>query len=456
MILVTSILHLDASIQAPALNGEREGASPSSNLLLELVDLGNLAAGNLGLEVLESVGTLGQSSLGLKADLDGLVNVLDDALKVLLSEATAGHGRGTNSDTARGQSALVSGNGVLVAGNVDLLEDSLNAGTIKAELTKVEEDHVAVSAVSNELVAELLELDLEGLGVGDNLLLVGLELGGLSLLEGNSQSGDGVVVRTTLVAREDGEVDGVLKVVEGLLASLGVNRADALSEEDHGATRTTEGLVGGGGDNVSPQEGRRNGLGGNETRDVSHIDNQVGADGVSNLAHALVVDQTAVGGGTGNKDLGAVQDSVLLELVVVDDTSVEVNAVGHGLEVGRDSRNPNSILLTKHPSPSYVMEGLVYSLLSLGSLVAVAQVAAMGQIETHETAVGRHDGLVDLQVGRAATEALDVDTPLLVVEVEGIKSTALAEQLDLVNVLVATIVTSTGVALGVLVGHGRA
>lgn len=39
---------------------------------------------------------------------------------------------------------------------------------------------------------------------------------------------------------------------------------------------------------------------------------------------------------------------------------------------------------------------------------------------------------------------------------EGLKSTALAKQLDLVDVLVAAIVTSTGVALGVLVGHGRA
>lgn len=355
MFLVTSILHLDASIQAPALNGEREGASPSSNLLLELVDLGNLAAGNLGLEVLESVGTLGQRSLSLKADLDGLVNVQDDALEVLLSETTGGHGRGTNTETARSQSALVSGNGVLVAGNVDLLEDSLDTGTIQVELTKVEEDHVAVSAVGNELVAELLELDLQSLGVGDNLLLVGLELRGLSLLKGNSQSSDGVVVRTTLVAREDGEVDGLLKVVEGLLAGLGINRADTLSEEDHGTTGTTERLVGGGGDDVSPQEGRRNGLSGDKTRDVGHIDNQVSANGVSNLAHALVVDQTAVSGGTGNKDLGAVQDSVLLELVVVDDASVEVDTVGHGLEVGRDSGNPNGRLLVKDSSPSYAM-----------------------------------------------------------------------------------------------------
>lgn len=333
-------MHLDAGIQAPALNGKREAASPRGNLLLEIVDLGDLARGNLGLEVLELVGGLRQGSLSLDADLDGLVNVLGNTLKVLLSEATAGHGRSTNADTARGQGALVSGDGVLVASNVDLLENGLNTGTVEAELTKVEEDHVAVSSISNKLVAELLELDLESLGVGDDLLLVGLELGGLSLLEGNSQGSDGVVVGATLVTREDREVDGVLKVVEGLLAGLGVDGADTLAEEDHGTTRATEGLVGGGGDNVSPQEGRGDGLSGDKTGDVSHVDNEVGTDRVGNLAHALVVDQTAVGGSTGNKHLGAVQDGVLGKLVIVDDASLEVDTVGHGLEVGRDSGDP--------------------------------------------------------------------------------------------------------------------
>jgi len=39
------------------------------------------------------------------------------------------------------------------------------------------------------------------------------------LLEGHSQSGDGVVVGPSLVAREDGEVDLVLKVVVDLQAA---------------------------------------------------------------------------------------------------------------------------------------------------------------------------------------------------------------------------------------------
>jgi hypothetical protein len=64
--------------------------------------------------------------------------------------------------------------------------------------------------------------------------------------------------------------------------------------------------------------------------------------------------------------------------------------------------------------------------------------------------------LVSVQVGRAARQALDIDTPLIRVEMESLESSLLAEQLDPVNVLVATVVTGTGVTLGVLVGHGGA
>lgn len=82
--------------------------------------------------------------------------------------------------------------------------------------------------------------------------------------------------------------------------------------------------------------------------------------------------------------------------------------------------------------------------------------ATVGEIKTHETAVRGHDGLVDLEVGRAAGQALNVDTPLLGVEMEGLEGTVLAEHLDLVDVLVTTIVAGAGETLRVLVGHGGA
>ena len=84
----------------------------------------------------------------------------------------------------------------------------------------------------------------------------------------------------------------------------------------------------------------------------------------------------------------------------------------------------------------------------------MAQVASVGEVKTHEAVVGAHEGLVDLKVGRAATEALHVDTPLGGVQVESLEGTSLAGELNGIDVLVATVVASTGVTLGVLVAHG--
>lgn len=81
--------------------------------------------------------------------------------------------------------------------------------------------------------------------------------------------------------------------------------------------------------------------------------------------------------------------------------------------------------------------------------------STMGQVETHESVMRLHDSLVDLEVGRATTEGLHVHTPLRRVEVECLESASLAGQLNGIDVLVSTVVSRTGVPLGVLVGHGR-
>jgi hypothetical protein len=335
------VTHSKTGIHPPALDGEGEGLAPGRYLLLELVDARDLAAGHLSLEVLELVGLLGKRSLDLLADLDALVDVLGNLLEVSLAEATAGHGRSADTETTRGQGALVARHTVLVASDVDLLKDGLNTSTVEAEWPQVDKDHVRVSAIGHELEVQLLELVLERLGVGDHLLLVLPELGRGSLLEGNGKCGDGVVVGATLVTREDGEVDLVLKIVKSLLSGLGVGGAHATAEEDHGATGATEGLVGGGGDDVGIFEWRGNDTRGYKAGDVGNVHNQVRANRVGNLAHAGIVDQSAVGRGAGDEDLGAEEHGVLLELVIVDDASLEVDAVRHGLKVGRDSGNPS-------------------------------------------------------------------------------------------------------------------
>ena len=85
----------------------------------------------------------------------------------------------------------------------------------------------------------------------------------------------------------------------------------------------------------------------------------------------------------------------------------------------------------------------------------MGQVTAVGQVKTHQPLVGPHDGLVDLEVGGAAGQGLDVDTPLSGVEAKGLESALLASELNLVNVLVAAVVAGAGVAFRVLILHRR-
>lgn len=319
-----------------SLDWERESAGPSGNLLPEVLDLGN-TADNLGSEILELVGLRGKLALDILADLDGVVNIANDALEILRTKATAGHGWGSNTDTAWRQGRPVSGDGVLVASDVDVLENSLDASTVKLLVSQVDEHHVAVGSVRNKLVSETLEFLLAGLGVLDDLLLVFLELRGSCLLEGDGESGNGVVVGTALVAGEDGEVDGAFQVVLDFLSGLGVDTPHALSGEDHGTSGATERLVSGGGDNVSILEGRWNDTSSDQARNMGHVDNQISTDRIGNLAHSLVVNETAVSRSSGNEDLGAVKLSIGGKGVVVDDASLEVDLVGEGLEIGGDS-----------------------------------------------------------------------------------------------------------------------
>lgn len=333
------------------LNRQRESAGPFGNFLAQAQNLRNSLRGNLGLEVLEPVGSLGEFCLDALGDLNALIDVAGNALELFLAHAAGGHGRSTNTETVRGEGRLVARDRVLVAGDVDLLQNSLKTGTVQSLVTEVKQNHVTVSAVSNELVAQFLELKLSRLGVFDNQFLVLLELRGGGLLQGNSKSSDGVVVGTTLVTREDREVDRTLKVIQDFLAIL-VSAAHALAEEDHSTTGATERLVGGGGDDISVLKRRGDDTGSDQARDVGHVDNEVSADLVSDLAHTGVVNQTAVSRSTRNNALGAVDLSVVLEHVVVNNSSLEVDAVGEGLEVSRDSGDPTG-RKSQQPFPLY-------------------------------------------------------------------------------------------------------
>lgn len=308
----------------------------------------------------------------------GAIDDVSHARKVLFREPAGGHGGRADAQTAGRQRRLVAGDGILVGSDADEFQHALDAAAVDALRLEVDQDEMVVGAAADNGVAQavlvlgLAEAGGERLGVGENLALVGAELGRLGLLESNGEGGDGVVVGPALVAREDGGVDGGLEVVQLLLALL-VGAADAAAEEDHGAAGAAEGLVAGGGDDVGVGEGAGHDLGGHETGDVGHVGHEVGVDLAADLAETGVVDQAAVSGGAGDDDLGAVGDGQLLELVVVDVARLLIETVGKGLEVLGD-------------------EGDLFG----GSLVTMRKMAAVGEIEAHQAVVGVHEGRVDV------------------------------------------------------------
>jgi len=94
-----------------------------------------------------------------------------------------------------------------------------------------------------------------------------------------------------------------------------------------------------GGDDIGIFERRGADAGSDKTRNVSHIDHEIAADLVTNLAEAGIVKVSAVGAGASHNDLGAVQHSVLLETVVVDQAGLKVATVWKRFKVGRCDGN---------------------------------------------------------------------------------------------------------------------
>lgn len=72
---------------------------------------------------------------------------------------------------------------------------------------------------------------------------------------------------------------------------------------------------------------------------MGHIRHQVSTGLVSDFTHSSVINVTGISTSTSNDDLGAVQDSVSFKGVVIDLTSLLVEAVGEGFKVRRDGRN---------------------------------------------------------------------------------------------------------------------
>lgn len=219
---------------------------------------------------------LARSLLDLEGNLDSLVQEIRNLLEVSLLHTPRGQCRGTDTDTAGNESAGVTVDGVLVDGDVDQIADLLHLGASETLRPQVPENKVIVRAVGNRLVTVRRKTSGKSASVGANLLGVVLPLRAGNLFERDGDTGNDIVVRATLGRRENGLVDLFLKI--RVLLALG-----SATEEDKTGTRATEGLVGGGGDDVAVLEGVVLLLGSNETANVCHVHHEVGAVLVGNL-----------------------------------------------------------------------------------------------------------------------------------------------------------------------------
>ena len=217
--------------------------------------------------------------------------------------------------------------------------------------------------------------------------------------------------RTALDAWEDDALQLLLDLLAGAL------------RQDDAATRAAQRLVGGRGDHVRVRQRVRIDAGGDQARDMRHVDEQVGAHLVGDGAEARPVHHLRIGGEAGHDHLRLVLQGQPFDFVVIDQALV-VHAVLDGVEE--------------------LARGI--------DLGAVGQVAAVGQAHAQDGVAGAQQGEVHGLVGLRTGMRLHVG----VVGAEQLLHAVDRQLLGDVHVLAAAVVALVRVTLGVLVGQHAA
>jgi len=193
---------------------------------------------------------------------------------------------------------------------------------------------------------------------------------GARQLEGDGHPGHGVDVRAALLAGEDGAIQ--------LAANGGV------MGHQHRAARAVHRLVGGEADDVGMADRAGHDPGGGQAGDVGNIRQQVGADGIGDLAEASVIGHIGIAGEAADDQPGAVLFRQLLDRVVVKKLGLGIDAIA---------------------------DDIIVDAAAVGG-AAMRQVPTVEQIHAHHRLAGLDEGRVDGVVGRRAGERLDVDPQL--------------------------------------------
>ena len=330
-----------------------------------------------------------------------------DLHHLLFLQSARGHRRRAEADAAGfGDRFGVERDGVLVDRDGGLVECLLGLESVDARGTEVNEKDMVVGAAGADRVSEHGEACREGLGIEDDLLGIFLERRLERLVEADSLGRDDLHERAALDTGEHLAVD--------LLGIL------FLAENESGAG-AAQALVRGGGDEVGVGNGIGMRASRDETRDVSHVDEEESPDGIGDLAESREVDLARVGGSAGGDHLRFDLLGLFSEGVVVD------AAVGQGDAVVGDFVE---------------FAGEV-------GLVPVGEVASVREVHGEDAIAGLEDAEVDGHVGLAAAVGLDVG----VVRAEELLGALDRKVLDDVDMFTSTVPTASGISLGILVGE---
>ncbi len=197
-----------------------------------------------------------------------------------------------------------------------------------------------------------------------------------------------------------------------------------LLAHDQPTARPTQGLVRGGSDELAVRNGGRVESGYHQSGDMCDIRHQQGSRLVGDLAKALEVENTAVGAGTANDQLGSVLTGDGGHLVVVNGLGFWVDPVRNDLEI----------------TPR------------VGESVSVGQVTTACQIHAHQGVPGLENREVDGHVGLSAAVRLDVD----VLGAEQLPGALDRQALSHIHILAPTVIPPPRVTFGILVRHHAA
>ncbi|OQA93267.1 MAG: hypothetical protein BWY25_03114 [Chloroflexi bacterium ADurb.Bin222] len=238
------------------------------------------------------------------------------------------------------------------------------------EALAVNEHHVAVGAAVGHADALGFQGDRQRAGVGDGLVLQGLELLRLRQAHGCGDASDGVHVRSALQAGEDGAVE-----FPGEQGFVG---------EDDAAAGAIQRFVGGEGDDVGDAHRAGESAGCYHAGDVCDVGHQVGACFVGDGAEGFPINGERIRSVAGDDQLGVIFQRELADGVVIQALGFLVHAVVND----------------------------VVGFAGVGDLATVAEVSPDVQRQREHGIAGIEQGHLYRGVGGRAGERLDVHEEL--------------------------------------------